>query len=344
MAKHKTLKRMLVTALIVSTMAIPVFADNIVKDPTHPANDRTYVSTPLPTEASKDFVKIGEIVYKIYDNHVPDGKNSYLVREVQRDTKVQKFTGNEKLDEAMNKVIMKEAVINLWYDYAVESIYSIDGVPIEKTEYVNMAGNIDHMERLRELNKKSEQRKIPEVTALEEVNIYREVLGLNKINVSEQEAIKKIQDFAYKNNCKVFDGIDVKTGKPVGEVPQVTTPKELTVEVNGIKVNVDVPPYLRNGRTMIPFRAIFEALGAEVDYDFTNPNERKVWGIKGNNRVDMIIGSPKALRNGQEVYMDTTPEIKEGRTFIPVRYASEWLGAKVDWNEETQTVIIHLNE
>ncbi|QXM05590.1 copper amine oxidase N-terminal domain-containing protein [Crassaminicella indica] len=346
MAKHKALKIVLVTALIAGTLiTTPVFASdrNIIRDPSHPANEENYVAeTVLSPNKHDPRVKIGEIVYKIYDNHVPNGKNCYLYKTVYRDSEVQKFTGHKKLDKAINELILKDALTDVWYDYAVESIYSINGVPIEDTKYAYMGGNIHHIaDRLNELSKEPEDRKIPNVTAIEEINTYREVLGLPKKDMTEEAAAEEMRNFL--RNPIEFEGIKIKEAaqNQNNENINLVANKDLSVEVNGLKLELDVVPYIKNGRTMIPFRAIFEALGAEVDYDFNNQNERKVWGIKGENKVDMIIGSPKALRNNKEVYMDTIPEIKDGRTFIPVRYASEWLGAKVDWNDETKTVLIN---
>ena len=54
----------------------------------------------------------------------------------------------------------------------------------------------------------------------------------------------------------------------------------------------------------------------------------------------MQIGSTKAIINNKVVNLDAPPEIKDGRTFVPIRFVSEALGATVDWNEKTRTVMI----
>ena len=111
------------------------------------------------------------------------------------------------------------------------------------------------------------------------------------------------------------------------------------IMIDGKEIKSDVEPYLKNDRIMIPFRAIFEELDAEVDYDFSK-EEKRVWGIKNNNRVDMIIGEPKASNSRGEIVMDVAPELKDGRTFIPLRFASELLDCKVEWLDEYNVAFI----
>jgi len=102
----------------------------------------------------------------------------------------------------------------------------------------------------------------------------------------------------------------------------------------------DVRPYVKNGRTFLPFRALFEAIDANVGYDFSNPKRLKVWGEKDGNRVELFIGDIRAYRNGLVLTMDVKPELVDGRTMIPVRFAAEALGMKVSWDDMTKTVII----
>lgn len=102
---------------------------------------------------------------------------------------------------------------------------------------------------------------------------------------------------------------------------------QLTVKVNGIQVNFDQQPCITNGRTMVPFRAIAEALGAEVDWDSAS---NKVT-ISGNKKVELIIGSTKALVDGNEFALDTPAAIVGGRTMVPLRFLGEALGAEVSY-------------
>ncbi len=92
----------------------------------------------------------------------------------------------------------------------------------------------------------------------------------------------------------------------------------------------DSEPYIdENGRTIVPVRAIAEALGAEVNW---NQERRKVIIANGSSSVSMTIGSNVAWINGQEFVMDTVPVLVNSRTMVPARYVSELLGAAVDFD------------
>ncbi len=130
--------------------------------------------------------------------------------------------------------------------------------------------------------------------------------------------------------------------EPMANIP--ATPAEEIIP-EGIKVYYenelilfDTQPYIdENNRTIVPIRAIAEALGADVEWD---PVNKKASFSKGNNRVVFTIGQLTALVNGQSQTMDTIPVIKDGRTMIPLRYVSEYLGATVNWDNATKTVSI----
>jgi len=103
----------------------------------------------------------------------------------------------------------------------------------------------------------------------------------------------------------------------------------LSVEVNGTRVNFDQSPYISNGRTMVPFRAIAEALGAKVNWDTVS---EKVT-ITGDKKVELIIGSTKVLVDGNEVTLDTPAVVIGGCTMVPLRFVGEALGAKVVYTQ-----------
>lgn len=112
---------------------------------------------------------------------------------------------------------------------------------------------------------------------------------------------------------------------------------EITIEIDGVLQQYDVPPQIIKDRTMVPMRGIFEAFGAEVDWDDTL---KKVTAIKDEISVELIIGSVNAKIGEEEKVLDSEPVIIDGRTLVPVRFVSEALGAKVDWDGENKRVII----
>ena len=119
--------------------------------------------------------------------------------------------------------------------------------------------------------------------------------------------------------------------------------RDISVTINGEPLVTDVAPEIVNDRTMLPMRAIFEALGADVEWV---GEDSLIFATKGPNLITMKIGMPKM--NVQKidaeapiiVDLDTAPYIHNDRTMVPVRAIAEALEAEVDWVDETSTVVI----
>ncbi|RLD14528.1 MAG: hypothetical protein DRI28_03320, partial [Caldiserica bacterium] len=113
--------------------------------------------------------------------------------------------------------------------------------------------------------------------------------------------------------------------------------------VNDTPLEMDVSPIIIEGRTLLPIRYIAEPLGAEVGWDGT---EKKVTVSLDDIFIELWIGKNTARVNGVEKPIDpNNPKVKPiivppGRTMLPVRFVAENLGCKVDWEQETRTVII----
>ncbi|SHJ92836.1 copper amine oxidase N-terminal domain-containing protein [Paramaledivibacter caminithermalis] len=116
----------------------------------------------------------------------------------------------------------------------------------------------------------------------------------------------------------------------------------IKVSVNGEIINFDNPPVIRNERTLVPVRKIFEALDVIVRWDDTT---KTVFAFKENTVISIPLNSKTATIQTDEntvnsVELDAPAQIIESRTYVPVRFIGESLGAKVDWNGETKTVVI----
>lgn len=122
----------------------------------------------------------------------------------------------------------------------------------------------------------------------------------------------------------------------------ILTIGEKTAKAFGETKTNDVAPKIVNDRTMLPARFVAESLGAKVDWD----EEKQLVTIVGVNEKNeevtilITIDSDIALVNGKEVKLDSPAFIENDRTYTPLRFISENLGAKVDWNEEQQKVTI----
>ena len=107
--------------------------------------------------------------------------------------------------------------------------------------------------------------------------------------------------------------------------------------VTGTFITNDVAPILENGRTMLPARFVAENLGATVSWN----DEKQMVTIKNNTTtIEIVIGSSTAYVNGNPQTLDSPAFLREFRTYTPVRFICESLGADVKWIEETQQVVI----
>ena len=115
----------------------------------------------------------------------------------------------------------------------------------------------------------------------------------------------------------------------------------INVTINGVEVIFpDAKPFIdaKAGRTMMPVRFIAEGLKSEVEW---NAEDRVVCINKGDNNIQLTIGSNIAIVNNESIKLDTEAIIHENRTYVPLRFVSEALGAEVDWDNKTKTVIIN---
>jgi hypothetical protein len=109
------------------------------------------------------------------------------------------------------------------------------------------------------------------------------------------------------------------------------------VQVNGRNLPTAVPPVLVNGRTLVPMRDIFEALGATVQW---NPVTRGIVATRNGTNVGLQIGSRAASLNNQRLTLDQSPIVMRGSTLVPLRFVSEALGAQVNWNSAQRLVSV----
>ena len=106
---------------------------------------------------------------------------------------------------------------------------------------------------------------------------------------------------------------------------------------NGEEFALDVPAMLIDDRTMVPFRAICEALDATVEWDDAT---QTVTVVKEETTLELQIGNPIIKKNGKNKVLDVPAQLVEDRTLVPVRAVAEGLGAIVEWDDPTQTVTI----
>jgi hypothetical protein len=94
-----------------------------------------------------------------------------------------------------------------------------------------------------------------------------------------------------------------------------------------------------NNRTQVPLRTALEHFGASVDWVAESYTATVSYRDKF---IEVPIGESYIIVDGERVYNDTVAQIKEGRTYLPLRVVFESLGAQVSWESETKSVIVDI--
>ncbi|MDI6632156.1 MAG: copper amine oxidase N-terminal domain-containing protein [Thermoanaerobacteraceae bacterium] len=103
---------------------------------------------------------------------------------------------------------------------------------------------------------------------------------------------------------------------------------------------MDVAPYIKNGRTYAPVRYLAYAAGLAEDQVIWDAVNRTVTLFAGKRVVQFKVGQKAYFLNGVSISIDVAPEIVSGRTMLPYRFVAQALGLQVEWNAATRQVII----
>jgi len=115
---------------------------------------------------------------------------------------------------------------------------------------------------------------------------------------------------------------------------------DISIYLNGEKVILDQPPVIKNGRTLVPLRGVVEAMGATVNW-YPNTETIKISTDKLYIlNISLQIGSKKVKANLVTDEIDTAPMIINERTYVPLRFIAEVLGAQVNWDDQRRMVTI----
>lgn len=148
-------------------------------------------------------------------------------------------------------------------------------------------------------------------------------------------------------------GLELRAGEvPEGSVLQVRvlnkSGKQVTLRTFGIssQVSVDIDgkdqvfeqaPAIVNGSTLTPLRAIFEAMGATVEYEAAT---RTVNAKKGSTTVRLTLDQKTVYVNGKAMQLEEPARLVNGYTLAPARFVGETFGGKVAWDGSSRTVTI----
>lgn len=129
----------------------------------------------------------------------------------------------------------------------------------------------------------------------------------------------------------------VPAAPPAPEVEVVLQVDNPVAMVNGVPHQLDVAPFIDQGRTLVPLRFIGEQLGADIAWDGV---ERRVAYTRPGVEVILWLDRADALVNGRTTTLDVAPKAVDGRTVVPLRFVATALGAATEWDGVTRSVTI----
>jgi len=166
-------------------------------------------------------------------------------------------------------------------------------------------------------------------------SLKNDINSKKQLMKEKQAEIKAVIKSTYTS--EELASIEQLTEKIKKENKGITVLPVDSIIVKGKGIKFDTPPVIKDGRTLIPVRALTEAFGATVAWD---PATQKVTISNGTTQIVLSLESKTAIVNGTEVAIDAAPTSLNNRTIVPLRFITETLGLKVDWDEETDTIEI----
>ncbi|MEJ1517869.1 copper amine oxidase N-terminal domain-containing protein [Bacillus cereus] len=117
--------------------------------------------------------------------------------------------------------------------------------------------------------------------------------------------------------------------------------KKMEVYIDDIPFGSEVNPVMKNNRILVAFRPISEYLDADLTWD---NKAKKVTVTHKNKKIELTNGKKEGLVNGKKTKLDESVQIINGKVYVPLRFVSESLGTKVNWNAKEKVVTITTQE
>lgn len=286
--------------------------------------------------AAEDFVKVLEKAYESYksdfDMKREGNKFSYelTVEEGKKEiTSMIKFTKANidivfgALETFIEKVYpenveeMKSAVVEM-----KASLAELDDAQVE--EFTNETATMLKGSKI------SEVTEFKEDSYIQKVNLFLNLEGMMKMDMDIDASTKKAaaKEISTPADVKVIKYSEYMESVMAAAVPEGE--KEVIVFFNDEFVEFETAAIIEDGRTLVPYRAFLEKLGAGVEWDEEN---RRVTTKHGEDEIVLTIGSKIALFNGEEIELDKEAKIVDDITLVPLRFISESFGFEVDFED-----------
>ncbi|UXJ70969.1 copper amine oxidase N-terminal domain-containing protein [Lysinibacillus fusiformis] len=129
---------------------------------------------------------------------------------------------------------------------------------------------------------------------------------------------------------KIFAGLLLTSVLWTASPADAATPQ---LKIDEVVVKTDAAPEVKNNRTMVPLRVISENLGAQVQWKGS-----QITLSTNQSTVILTLNSQSVIQNGQAEQLDTTPYLKNNRTYVPIRFIAETFGSQVDYKQSTVNI------
>lgn len=209
----------------------------------------------------------------------------------------------------------------------------------EKKEIQSLFGEVG--EKLDDLESKLEAAETngADITIINDLKTQIVALKEQKIDYKDQINLKIEEMKQIVRNKYTEDELN-QLDKVSQSISQLSDVKVIPVEnifFVDKDVKFDTPPVIKQGRTLIPVRAIVESMGASVNY---NSELQIVTILKDDKTIKFYLSDSTVYVNNEKVEIDVPAEIINNRTLVPMRFIAENFGMNVEWNNETNTAEI----
>lgn len=211
------------------------------------------------------------------------------------------------------------------------------GQPLVKTAVDAGENGEELMAEIEELSEEMDELE-KEMKDLEQEALQAQLVKMHK---TRAQILAKLNHFEQAmeelEKAIAMDRKNPEAYKEIGKLYKEAGKPGINVFVNGKKPVFDTPPVIKDGRTLVPVRAIVMALGADVKWDAEN---KEITIVKGETVIILQLDSKTALINGEEYELDVPAKSVNARTVLPLRFISEALKTQVNFDQETGIIII----
>lgn len=184
-----------------------------------------------------------------------------------------------------------------------------------------------------DLERKVEELELAEDNSKIQINITTKPF----VQTATKEFVPFTNIVSYANNPNLLDNLSTLPNDPsTKKVHKVDS--KIKILLNSIPLTTDVDLILDKGTTLVPLRNIFEALGANVNWDSAT---RRITGIKDDKVIILHLNDVKVTINAEEITLAVPAKSINGKTLVPLRFIAESLGASVKWDGNSSSVIIN---